>query len=67
MQTNQYGIPLWAIRRLLICRANLIGGGYKNFEIAKDGSILLNGQYESHVDLVYYNENTQDYCIPMAS
>ena len=61
---NKWGVPMWAIRRLLICRVNLNKKGYKTFHITQDGRIFFDGEYGTHIDKVYYDDEIAAYCIP---
>ena len=64
---NQHGVPLWAIKRLLICRINMNESGFQRFDIDDVGNILFNGEVASHIDKVHYDEERCWYYIPVAS
>lgn len=60
---NKHGVPLWAIKRLLICRVNLRKSGYHSFDIDKDGNVLFDGKCAAHVNDVQYDEEHHRYYI----
>ena len=64
---NMHGVPLWAIKRLLICRINMNESGFQSFDIDDVGNILFDGDVASHIDLVQYDEERCWYYIPLAS
>ena len=60
---NKFGVPLWAIKRALICRINL-QNQYQYFDIDDAGSIFLDGKNASHIDLVQWVAGKQHCYIP---
>jgi hypothetical protein len=63
---NKQGVPMWAIRRLLICRVNLLSNGYKTFHITKSGRVFFDSKYVTHIDCIYYDKEINGYCMPIA-
>ena len=62
---NANGVPLWAIKRAMICRINL-QAQYKSFDIDKDGNVFFDGQYVYHVDRIKFNIEGKYCYIPHA-
>lgn len=64
MQTcNKFGVPLWVIKRALICRINL-QDKYQSFAIYAVGNILLDNKRVSHINLVKLAAGKQHCYIP---
>jgi hypothetical protein len=61
---NLHGVPLWAIRRALVCRINL-QTRYQRFDIDVTGNIFLDGKRSSHIDLIKWEAGKQHCYIPL--
>ncbi len=61
---NKNVIPLWAIKRALICRVNL-QEDYKSFDIDAAGNIFLDDQYTSHLDRIQWDFSKKHFFIPL--
>jgi len=63
-KTNKHGVPIWMIKRALICRVNLCAG-FRYFEIDQDGNILLDNKNVSHIDRAKWDVEHQCCYIPL--
>jgi hypothetical protein len=61
---NKNGVPLWAIKRALICRVNL-QTDYQSFAIDAAGNIFLDDQYASHLDHIRWDSSKKHFYIPL--
>lgn len=65
MYHNINGIPLWMIKRSLVCQINL-NDEFKSFSIDDDGNIFLDEKLASHIDLAVW-EKPQKLCyVPLS-
>ena len=61
---NKNGVPLWAIKRAMICRVNL-QTDYQSFSIDEAGNIFLDDQYGTHLDHIQWDANKKHFYIPL--
>ena len=63
---NKLGMPLWAIKCVLMCRINL-QNQYQSFDINAAGHIFLDGKRLSHINLVRWAVGKQHCYIPFVN
>jgi hypothetical protein len=61
---NRHGVPIWVIKRTLICRVNM-QSTYKSFDIDVIGNIILDNKLVSHIDKVKWKLGKKYCCIPL--